>query len=120
MHGRMALLTYVFFLLFLTSGAFGQADDLYQSQCASCHAPDGAPTAAGNRLGAIDLKSRFVQNMTNDELFNSIALADSHKGYAHAFARRGLTDKQINDLVDCIRQMNKVRPLPKRKKHLLG
>lgn len=120
MQGHLTLLTVVFFLLALTSGALGQVDDLYQSQCASCHGPDGAPTAAGNRLGATDLKSRFVQNMTNEELFNSIALADSHKGYAHAFARRGLTDQQINGLVDCIRQMNKVRPLPKRKKHILG
>jgi len=119
MHGRLALLTGVF-LLFTTPGAFGQVDDLYQSQCASCHAADGAPTPAGNKLGAIDLKSRFVQNMTNDELFNSIALADSHKGYAHAFARRGLTDKQIYDLVEYIQQMPKVRPLNKRKKHLFG
>ena len=120
MHGRLALLTGVFFVLFLTSGAFGQVDDLYQSQCASCHGPDGAPTPSGNRLGATDLNSRFVQNLTNEELFNSIALADNHKEYAHAFARRGLTDKQIYDLVDYIRQMPKVRPLPKRKKHLLG
>ena len=120
MYGRLALLTGVIALLFSTSGAFGQVDDLYQSQCASCHASDGAPTLAGDRLGAIDLKSRFVQNLTNEELFNSIALADSHKGYAHAFSRRGLTDKQIYDLVECIRQMPKARPLPRRKKHLLG
>jgi len=118
MYGRIAVLTGV--LLFVTSGACGQVDGLYQSQCAGCHAPDGAPTPSGIALGAIDLKSFFIQNMTNDELFNSIALADSHKGYAHAFARRGLTDKQIYDLVDSIRQMKTVRTLPKRKKHLLG
>ena len=84
---------------------FGQTERTYQAQCASCHGADGTPTEAGKNLGATDLKSAFVQDMTNEELFNSIATTDNHKGYAHAFMRRGMTSQQIYELVKYLRQI---------------
>lgn len=83
----------------------GQAQVTYQAQCASCHGVDGTPTDAGKNLGAADLKSAFVQDLTNEELFNSIARTDNHKAYAHAFIRRGMTSQQIYELVKYLRQM---------------
>ncbi len=84
---------------------FAQTEGIYQAQCASCHGVDGTPTDAGKNLGAADLKSAFVQDLTNEELFNSIATADNHKGYAHAFRVRGMTSQQIYDVVKYLRQM---------------
>ena len=82
-----------------------QTQAVYQDQCASCHGVDGTPTDAGKNLGAADLKSAFVQDLTNEELFNSIARTDNHKAYAHAFIRRGMTSQQIYELVKYLRQM---------------
>ena len=95
-----------------------QTEAVYQAQCASCHGSDGTPTDAGKNLGAADLKSAFVQDLTNEELFNSIARADNHTAYAHAFIRRGMTSQQIYELVKYLRQMaaeNKRRVTGKRK-----
>ena len=56
-------------------------------------------------MGTIDLRSKQVQSMSNEEIFESIAYGAKHKEYPHAFARRGLTTEQINDLVVYIRKM---------------
>ena len=82
-----------------------QTEAVYQAQCASCHGTDGTPTDSGKNLGAADLKSAFVQDLTNEELFNSIARADNHTTYAHAYMRRGMNSQQIYELVKYLRQM---------------
>lgn len=92
-------------LLLVSACAFSQTESLYQAQCASCHGNDGTPTDAGKNLGAADLKSAFVQDLTNEELFNSIARTDNHTAYAHAFLRRGMTSQQVYELVKYLRQM---------------
>lgn len=89
----------------LPQQCLAQTEAVYQAQCASCHGTDGTPTDAGKNLGAADLKSAFVQDLTNEELFNSIARTDNHKAYAHAFIRRGMTSQQIYELVKYLRQM---------------
>lgn len=92
-----------------------QTEAVYQAQCASCHGTDGTPTDSGKNLGAADLKSAFVQDLTNEELFNSIARADNHTTYAHAYMRRGMTSQQIYELVKYLRQM-----AAESKKHIPG
>lgn len=82
-----------------------QTQSLYQAQCSSCHGTDGTPTDTAKNLGAVDLKSAFVQDLTNEELFNTIARAENHTGYAHAFIRRGMTSQQIYELVKYLRQL---------------
>ena len=83
-----------------------QAKDVYESQCASCHASNGSgATAAGKKLGVIDLRSKEVRSMSDEELFESIAYGVKHKEYPHAFGRRGMSTDQINDLVAFIRKL---------------
>ena len=40
-------------------------------------------------------------------MFQGIAFGNGHKEYPHAFARRGVTDKQIYELIAYIREMQK-------------
>ncbi|HET8824254.1 MAG TPA: cytochrome c [Terriglobales bacterium] len=104
----MRLLSFVVIVVccsLLQPHCLAQTEAVYQAQCASCHGSDGTPTDAGKNLGAADLKSAFVQDLTNEELFNSIARTDNHKAYAHAFIRRGMTSQQIYELVKYLRQL---------------
>ncbi len=95
-------------LLFLSVGAVGQAEETYKAQCSSCHGMDGsASTPAGKKMSAADLRSHSVQSLSDEELFKTIAYGVEHKQYPHAFAHRGLTQKQIADLVVYIRKMSK-------------
>lgn len=107
MNRNLALFVFVFLLTFvLCASSFGQADDTYQAQCASCHAANGSgDTPAGKKLRVLDLRSKSVQSMSDEELFNSIAIGVKHKEYPHAFARRGMSKEQIDDLVALIRRM---------------
>jgi|KBSMisStaDraftv2_1062788.scaffolds.fasta_scaffold424170_2 mono/diheme cytochrome c family protein len=104
---KVALLFLIVILLAVCPVAmFGGAKDLYDPQCSSCHAVDGSgATPAGRKLGTIDLRSKQVQSMSDQEIFESIAYGIKHKEYPHGFARRGLTTEQINDLVSYIRKM---------------
>jgi mono/diheme cytochrome c family protein len=102
----------------LPQHCLAQTQAVYQAQCASCHGVDGTPTESGKNLGAADLKSAFVQDLTNEELFNSIARTDNHTAYAHAFLRRGMTSQQVYELMKYLRQLPgeyKRRPTAKRK-----
>jgi len=54
-----------------------------------------------------DLRSDDVQTLSDEELYKTIAYGVGHKEYAHAFAERGLTGKQIADLVTYIRKFAK-------------
>ena len=102
----LAILAVILCCVLSPQGLAQTTQDIYQAQCASCHGTDGTPTDAGKNLGASDLKSAFVQDLTNQELYNGIALADHHTGYAHAFARRGMTSQQIYELVKYLRQIS--------------
>ncbi len=103
----VALLELVLVLLLPVCGS-GQAEDLYKAQCSSCHGMDGsASTPAGKKIGAADLRSQQVQDLSDEELFKTIAYGVAHKRYPHAFASRGLTQKQIAELVTYIRKMPK-------------
>lgn len=93
--------------VFLSYRAGAQTSAVFQAHCTGCHTVSGTPTSAGQRLGAPNLKSKVIRNRTNEELFQGIAFGNGHKEYPHAFARRGLTDKQIYELIAYIREMQK-------------
>ena len=57
------------------------------------------------RLKAADLRSKAVQDLSDEEIYKTIAYGVRHKNYPHAFARRGLTEKQVADLVVYIRKL---------------
>jgi hypothetical protein len=53
------------------------------------------------------LQSKPVQAMSDDELYESIAIGVRHKEYPHAYLNRGLMKEQIRDLVKYIRTLGK-------------
>jgi mono/diheme cytochrome c family protein len=93
-------------LMHVSATAIAQTTQIYNKYCSSCHAADGsASTAAGKRLKAADLRSKAVQDLSDEEIYKTIAYGVRHKNYPHAFARRGLTEKQVADLVVYIRKL---------------
>ncbi len=74
----------------------------YTSQCASCHGDDGRGKAKTN-FKAPDLHSKAVQDLSDDELYETIARGAKHHDYPHAFLYRGMKEKDIRELVKYIR-----------------
>ena len=94
-------------ILLSSTTLFGQAEGTFREQCSSCHAEDGSGTPAGKKLGVLDLRSREVQGLSDEEIYNTIAYGVGHKKYPHGFARRGLSAQQITGLVAYIRTLKK-------------
>lgn len=101
----------VFALLLLLSPAAQAADDpgsIYKIQCQKCHGPNGDGSGhAQMKIKPADLRSDAVQRLSDEELYKTIAYGVGHKEYPHAFAARGLSVKQIADLVTYIRKFAK-------------
>ena len=82
------------------------SDSLYTKKCANCHAKDGSGhTAVTSKLTVPDLRSKRI-NMSDTDLYNSIAEGTQHKEYPHAFLHTGLTEEQIQGLVKYIRSLS--------------
>jgi mono/diheme cytochrome c family protein len=93
------------FVFLLAAGAAEDAETTFKAQCAKCHGVNGDGVGhAGLKIKPADLRSDAVQKLSDDELFNAIAYGTGHKDYAHAFAQRGLSSKQIADLVTYVRK----------------
>ncbi len=56
-------------------------------------------------MEAAALRSRAVQSLSDNELFETIAYGVKHRRYPHAFIGRGLTVKQIQEVMAYIRQL---------------
>lgn len=81
---------------------------LFIAKCANCHGRDGsARTAAATRMKVADLRSKEVQQMSDEELYSATADGVGHKAYPHAFLRSGLREDQIRDLVKYIRTLQR-------------
>jgi mono/diheme cytochrome c family protein len=82
------------------------AQAVYEKQCVFCHGKDGSGrTAAATRMRIPDLRSREVQQLPEETVFDTIANGTGHKQYPHAFAKRGLTSVTIHDLVGYVREL---------------
>jgi mono/diheme cytochrome c family protein len=80
------------------------AERLYSGKCASCHAADGrGHTAATAKMKVPDLRSKSVQQRSDEDLYAATAQGRDHKSYPHAFLHTGLTEQQIRDLIKYIR-----------------
>jgi len=76
----------------------------YKSNCIHCHGPKGDGKGhEGMKVTPADLRSDEVQKKSDDELYQGIAFGVGHQQYAHAFAERGMSTKQIIDVVAFIR-----------------
>jgi mono/diheme cytochrome c family protein len=93
-------------LVCLSLTASAQTEELFKQKCSSCHGMDGsASTPGGKRLKAADLRSKAVQDLSDEDIYKTIAYGVGHKNYPHAFVRRGLTQQQVADLVVFIRKL---------------
>lgn len=103
---RVAIGVFGFCLMFLsTAKAASDAESTYKAQCLKCHGANGDGNGhAELKIKPADLRSAAVQKLSDEELYNTIAFGVGHKEYAHAFAERGLSRKQIADLVTYIRR----------------
>ena len=63
-----------------------------------------------SKLTVPDLRSKRIKDMSDTDLYNSIAQGTQHKEYPHAFLHTGLTEEQIQGLVKYIRSLSAQPP----------
>jgi len=86
------------------TNAAESSERLYSEKCASCHAADGSGhTAAAAKMKVSDLRSKRVQQMSDEDLYAATAEGKGHESYPHAFLHKGLVEQQIHDLIKYIR-----------------
>src|SRR5271165_6181837 len=92
----------------LNAHAADPGESTYKERCVNCHGANGDGNGhAEMKIKPADLRSDAVQKLSDEELYNSIAFGVGHKEYAHAFAERGVSPKQISELVTYIRKFAK-------------
>jgi mono/diheme cytochrome c family protein len=96
------------FLTVFPVWAADDAESTYEAQCMKCHGAKGDGNGHSQmKIKPADFRSDAVQKLSDEEMFKTIAYGVGHKEYAHAFAERGLSTKQIADLVTYIRKFAK-------------
>ncbi len=87
------------------------ADDgaaLFNKICAACHGVDGtANTPARKRMAVANLCDNTHVEMTDADMFDTIARGTRHKEYPHTFLYTGMSEQQIHSLVAHIRTLQK-------------
>lgn len=95
----------LYLMFLLPANAAEDGESTYKAQCQKCHGTNGDGNGHTQmKIKPADLRSDAVQKLSDEELFKTIAYGVGHKEYAHAFAERGLSSKQIADLVVYIRK----------------
>ena len=95
-------------LIAFPAWAADDAQSTYEAQCMKCHGAKGDGNGHSQmKIKPADLRSDAVQKLSDEEMFKTIAYGIGHKEYAHAFAERGLSTKQVADLVTYIRKFAK-------------
>jgi mono/diheme cytochrome c family protein len=81
-----------------------EAAALYKTKCAGCHGAEGAgkPALAGTNLLTPEAKKR-----PDAEVTAMIAEGGKKAKAAHAFSKKGLTEKQVALLLGYVRQLQK-------------
>jgi len=105
---RMAVLGFVVLALSGRCVLAQDSETLYTKKCANCHAKDGrGHTAVASKIAVPDFRSKQIKDMSDTDIYNSIAHGTQHKEYPHAFLHIGLTEEQIQGLVKYIRTLSK-------------
>lgn len=92
----------------IPSRAQNGIQQVFEKNCSSCHGKDGAgKTAAAAHMKIPDLRSHEVQQLSDKQIFDTIAYGAGHKQYPHAFADKGMTGVLISDLVQYLRELAK-------------
>lgn len=108
-NGRKVVLALSAVVLSVTASlATDSAQSLFKEKCSSCHGIDGSSkTPAGKKIGAADLHSKSIVEMSDQEMFETIGRGTKHKNYPHSFLYTGMNEQQVRDLVRHIRQLQK-------------
>ena len=102
---RGLLETLALVLCLTMSALAAEAPRAFVQHCVSCHASDGSGRKTP-ALGQVpDLRSKKISSLTDDQLYNAIALGDKHQAYAHSFLRLGLSESEIKQIVRYIREL---------------
>ena len=106
---RLAAVLWAFVLTLSGSRTLAQdSEALYSQKCANCHAKDGSGhTGVASKLDVPDLRSKRIVEMSDTEIYNSIAHGTQHKEYPHAFLHIGMTEQQIQGLVKYVRVLQR-------------
>jgi len=84
------------------------SEALFAQKCANCHAKDGSGhTGVASKLAVPDLRLKRIVEMSDTDIYNSIAHGTQHKEYPHAFLHIGMTEEQIQGLVKYIRVLQR-------------
>jgi mono/diheme cytochrome c family protein len=106
MKRKTAVLMAVAMMMCVSAVAQSSSEALFKTTCVKCHGTDGKGSKT-TKMHVADLQSKPVQAMSDDELYESIAIGVRHKEYPHAYLNRGLMKEQIRDLVKYIRTLGK-------------
>jgi mono/diheme cytochrome c family protein len=108
----IALLPLILFAIPHSIFAQSDAQKLYDTNCAKCHAPDGSGnTTVGKAVGAKDLRSAEAKKLTDAEILTQI---DQGKGNMPPFGGT-LSKAQINSLLPIVREFSKKAPAASKK-----
>ena len=106
----MTLLLSSVVVTFVSVSQAQSAAEIFDKNCALCHGKDGASkTAAATRMVIPDLRSREVQQLSEEQIFETIAYGTGHKQYPHAFVKRGMAPATVHEMVAHIRELAKAK-----------
>src|SRR3954451_15683955 len=82
------------------------SEALFNTKCVNCHGVDGKGSKT-TKMHPADLRSNAVQQLTDDQMYDTIAKGTNHKEYPHAFLYQGMSREQVQGLVKYIRTLAK-------------
>ena len=114
---RLAIVVATFSLMLSGSLAVAQdSETLYNQKCSNCHAKDGSGhTGVASKLQIPDLRAKRIKEMSDADIYDSIAHGTQHREYPHAFLHIGMTEEQIKGIVKYIRTLGAAGNHPRAK-----
>jgi mono/diheme cytochrome c family protein len=106
MKRRSAVVLCLVFGMRLLAMSQRGSEALFNAKCVNCHGVDGKGSKT-TKMHAADLQSKAVQQLTDDQMYDTIAKGTNHKEYPHAFLYQGMSREQIQGLVKYIRTLAK-------------
>jgi mono/diheme cytochrome c family protein len=88
----------------LSAADIGQ--QIYTENCASCHGSNGSgKTAYAKKVPTPDLRSKEVQQRSDDELYLTVARGVGHVNYPHGYEMRGMSKDKILAVIQYVRTL---------------
>ncbi len=102
----VVLIAFIFFIISAPSWAGDNTATLFQNKCAVCHGADGqSNTPLGKKQSIPSFTSEKVQRVSNAELADFILNGGKELKASHAFAGKGITHENANQLAAFIKSL---------------